>query len=149
MVLKIAITGNIASGKSQVEKILLAKGLPVYDSDKIAHDVLNTITDFYGYDVFTNKTIDRKKLSKLVFTNYELKKKLEDITHPLIKKNIFELFSRHHDDKLIFVSVPLLYESGFNSIFDKVILICVSPEIQLNRLMNRNNLSKDEALFNA
>ena len=58
--LKFAITGNIASGKSQVEKFLLSLGYPVYDSDKIAHKVLDGISYFYGYDVFTDGKIDRK-----------------------------------------------------------------------------------------
>ena len=75
---KIAITGNIAAGKSQVEEIL-TNYYPVYDADKIAHSVLNEITEFYGYDVFTNGKIDRKKLGPLVFQNPEIRQKLENI----------------------------------------------------------------------
>ena len=146
MVLKIAITGNIASGKSQTENILECLGYPVYDSDKIAHDVLDEITDFHGYNVFTDGKIDRKKLSTLVFSNPDLKKKLEDITHPKIKSVIQELFNRHKEDKYIFVSVPLLYEAGFEDIFDKVLFISVDKDIQLKRLMNRNNYTEEEAL---
>lgn len=146
MVLKIAITGNIASGKSQAEKMLKEMGFAVYDSDKIAHEVLNTINDFYGYDVFTNGKIDRYKLGTLVFSKPELRKKLEDITHPKIKSVIFGLFEKHKSDKYIFVSVPLLYEAGFDNLFDKVILISVNEEIQLSRLIARNNYSKEDAI---
>ena len=143
--LKVAITGNIASGKSQVEKIIGEK-FPVYDSDKLAHSVLDELTDFYGYDVFTDGKIDRKKLGKLVFENNDLKKKLEEIVHPIVKEKIYELFEIHKDEQLIFISVPLLYEAGFEKLFDKVILVTVDKEIQLERLMKRNNLSEDEAL---
>ncbi len=145
MVVKIAITGNIASGKSQVENILKNSGLPVYDSDSIAHDVLDNITDFYGYDVFTDGKIDRKKLGSLVFHNPVLRKKLEDITHPKIKSIILELFNKHNHDKYIFVSVPLLYEAGFEDLFDKVLFVSVDKDIQLSRLMARNNFSEEEA----
>ena len=142
--LKIAITGNIASGKSQVEKIL-EKSFAVYDSDKIAHKILDEITDFYGYDVFTNGKIDRKKLGKLVFSNSEIKKQLEDIVHPRVKEEILKIFEKHRDKKVVFVSVPLLYEANFEVLFDKVILIAVDDEIRLKRLMKRDNSTKEEA----
>ena len=145
MVIKIAITGNIASGKSQVEKLLKKAGYPVYDADIIAHDILNNINDFYGYDVFTDGKIDRNKLGKLVFENADLRKKLEDITHPEIMSAIINLFEKHKEDKYIFVSVPLLYEAGFDSIFDKVLLVSVDKNTQLKRLMSRNNFSEKEA----
>ena len=147
MALKIAITGNIASGKSQVENILRDLGYYVYDSDKIAHAVLDSITDFYGYDVFTEGKIDRKKLGQLVFSNPDLRQKLEKLTHPKVKREILDLFEKHKDDKFIFVSVPLLFEAGFDNIFDKIILVYVDKDIQLKRLMQRNNLSEYEAML--
>ncbi len=143
--LKIAITGNIASGKSQVEKIL-AKQFHVYDTDEIAHDILNDLTDFYGYDVYTNGKIDRKKLGKLVFNNNNLRKNLENILHPKIKERILKIFELHKNEKIIFVSVPLLYEAGFEILFDKVLLISVDENIQLERLIKRDNSSKEDAL---
>ena len=146
MVIKIAITGNIASGKSQVEKCLERLGFVVYDSDKIAHDVLETLTDFYGYDVFSDGKIDRKKLGALVFSDADLRVKLERITHPQIKAKILELFNLHNNDKYIFVSVPLLYEAGFDDMFDKVIFVSVDKDLQLKRLIARNHYSEEEAL---
>ena len=147
MVLKVAVTGNIAAGKSQVEKTLENLGYPVYDSDVIAHTVLDSITDFCGYDVFTDGKIDRKKLGSLVFSNSDLRKKLEELTHPRVKSEILSLFEKHKEDKFVFVSVPLLYEAGFDDIFDKVIFVSVNKDIQLKRLMQRNNLSEKEAML--
>ena len=143
--LRVAITGNIASGKSQVEKILKNSGFIVYDSDKIAHEVLLGITDFYGYDVFTEGKIDRKKLGALVFSNADLKQKLEELTHPEIKSKILELFEKHKSEKFVFVSVPLLYEAGFEGIFDKVIFVSVDKATQIRRLIARNNFTREEA----
>ena len=143
--LKYAITGNIASGKSQVEILLAKKGYVVYDADSIAHEILDTITDFYGYDVFTNGKIDRKKLGELVFKNNDLKTKLEKYIHPKVKTKILEIFKKHKNDNAVFVSVPLLFEAGFTNLFDKILFISAPEEIRLNRLMQRNNLTKEEA----
>ena len=89
---KIAITGNIAAGKSEVEKILSDKGYEVYDTDKFTHQILESSIEvketFKNYDVFENGAVSRKKLGALVFQNPELKQKLEKIIHPKIKKII-------------------------------------------------------------
>lgn len=145
MLKKVAITGNIASGKSQVEKVL-AENFPVYDTDKIAHQILDELDGFFGYDVLTDGKIDRQKLGRLVFENKELKQKLERIIHPKVKEKILELFEKHQNDKLIFISVPLLFEAGFEGLFDEILFISVDESIQLERLMSRNNLTKKEAL---
>ncbi len=141
--LKAAITGNIASGKSQVEKIISEK-YPVYDADKIAHKILENLKDFYGYDVFTDGKIDRKKLGELVFSNPDLKKKLEEIIHPQVKQEILKIFEQ--DLPVVFISIPLLFETGFDSLFDKVIFVSADSNIRLERLMKRNNFTKEEAL---
>ena len=145
MVLKVAITGNIASGKSQVEKIV-EKYFCVYDTYKIAHNILNEIKDFYGYDVFTEGIVDRKKLGSLVFKNPELKEKLEKIVHPKVKDKIVEIFEKHKNDKAVFISVPLLFEAGFEILFDKIILVKADENIRLKRLMERYNFSEAEAI---
>lgn len=142
---KIAITGNIASGKSQVEKII-AEDFPVYDTDKIAHEMLDKLKDFYGYDVFTNGKIDRRKLGELVFSNTDLKKKLEDIIHPKVKEQLYKIFEAHKNDRFVFVSVPLLFEAGFDKIFDKIIIVTADETTRLERLMSRNDLTEKDAL---
>lgn len=148
MLIKIAITGNIASGKSQAENIISNKyGFTVYDADIIAHSILDNITDFYGYDVFTDGKIDRNKLGSLVFSNPDLKIKLEQLTHPKIKSEIIHLFEKHSAEKYIFVSVPLLFEAGFEDIFDKILLITTDENLQLTRLISRNNYSEKEAII--
>lgn len=147
MVTTIAITGNIASGKSQAEKIIESLGYSVYDSDKIAHEILDKFEDFYGYDVFVDGKIDRKKLGSLVFANPDIKKQLEQLIHPKIKSKIVELFEKHKSEKYIFISVPLLFEAGFEDLFDKIIFISADKNIRLKRLMQRNNYPEEEALL--
>ena len=142
--LKFAITGNIASGKSIVEDII-AKYYPVYDTDKIAHEILDNITEFYGKNVFTNGKIDRKKLGDLIFSDKQMKKNLENIVHPKIKERLDKIFKENEKAEFLFVSVPLLYETDFYKLFDKVVFVSSEENIRLERLMKRNNLTQEEA----
>ena len=146
--IKIAITGNIASGKSAVEKLLSAKGFTVYDTDKIAHEILENSNEvrlaFKDFDILTNDKIDRKKLGDIVFSNKNLLQKLEAIIHPLVKDKLLKIFEK--DDFIVFVSVPQLFEAGFETLFDKIVFITAPEETRLERLMGRNNLTREDAL---
>ncbi len=129
--LKIAITGNIAAGKSEVEKILIENGFKVYDTDKIAHKILGDV--------------DRRALGEKIFSDKNAKKELEDYIHPKIKQELQEIF-KQKNEKVIFVSVPLLFETDFYLLFDKILFIEADDSIRLKRLMQRNNFSEEEAL---
>lgn len=158
--LKVAITGNIASGKSTVEELLIEKGFDVLDTDIVAHDLLELetikeqlISGFKNYDIIENNEISRKKLGKIVFEDEALRKKLERILHPLIKDEIGRFFHNVENshqktsqkEKIAFVSIPLLFEAKFESLFDKIILVYSDDQIRLERLMKRNNLSLQDA----
>ncbi len=139
--LKIAIVGNIASGKSTVENIIEQNGFKVYDTDKIAHQILafnEDVKKIFG-------TNERKEIAKVVFANPDKLKLLESIIHPLVKLELEKIFSNEFN--IVFVSVPQLFESGLDVMFDKIIYITSEKSIRLARLMQRNNLSKEEALI--
>ena len=149
--ISIAIAGNIASGKSTVENVLRKKGYKVFDSDIIAHEVLEDLSDkifeaFKDYDISENGRISRQKLGALVFDDKNLKEKLENIVHPEIKDRLKKIFEENKLEKYIFVSIPLLFEVGWRNLFDKILFIYTEDKIRLNRLMQRNNFTKDEAL---
>lgn len=149
--ISIAIVGNIASGKSTVENVLRKKGYKVFDSDIIAHEVLEDLSEkileaFKGYDILENGKISRQKLGALVFDDKNLKEKLENIVHPEIKDRLKKIFEENKLEKYIFVSIPLLFEVGWRNLFDKILFIYTEDKIRLNRLIQRNNFTKDEAL---
>lgn len=152
--IKIAITGNIAAGKSVVENFLRGFNYPVIDTDKIVHDLfvnsqelnIQLRESFSGYDIYTDDLINRKKLAKVVFSDKKLLKKLESITHPFIIDEVLKFFEINAQENFAFVSVPLLYEVNWLYLFDKVIMVAASDEIRLNRLMSRRNLSREDAL---
>ena len=149
--IKYAVTGNIASGKTTVENFLNQKGFEVLDTDKVAHDLLDneafdTVLKEFGSEILTDKKIDRMKLGEIVFKDAENRKVLESIIHPLVKEKILAYFEDKKEEKTVFVSVPLLFEAEMDNIFDKIILVVADDELRLERLMVRNGLSRNDAL---
>ncbi|MBR1753934.1 dephospho-CoA kinase [bacterium] len=149
--IKVALVGNIASGKSLAENYLKTL-YPVADTDIIAHELLKTsqnliIEAFSDFDICENGTLSRKKLADIVFSNSGQKQKLENILHPLIKKEVLNFFENNSSSDLVFVSVPLLFESHFDKLFDKTIFIFANDNLRLQRLMKRNNLTEQQALI--
>lgn len=156
----IGITGGIATGKSTVTDILIKKGYTVIDADKIARQVVKVgfpaymeIVSYFGKSILKeDKTIDRQKLGKLIFRDKSSRKKLNDIVHPhvlfAIKKNI----NKHiEEEKFLFVDVPLLIEEldkfqEHEIFFDEIWLVYVDEKTQMDRLVKRDGISKEEAV---
>lgn len=148
--IKIAITGNIASGKSEVEKYLKSLGFIVCDTDIISHKILETSDEIFNIfnksEITTNSQIDRNKIANIVFNNRKKLKELEDIIHPLVKQEILKIFENYRNKDVVFISVPLLFKTNFDKLFDDIIFVSAEQNIQLERLMKRNNFSKEIAL---
>lgn len=151
---KIAITGNIASGKSTVENMLKANNFIVIDTDEISHQLLESDEKiiqkiksvFTGFDILDGKSnISRKKLGEIIFSNPKLKKELEEIIHPKIKEKLNEFYKQHLEQKVIFAAVPLLFEAGFEKDFDEILLITSDENTRLERLIKRNNFTPEHA----
>ena len=151
---KIAITGNIASGKSTVENFIKEKGYEIFDADEICHFAMlndNEITQqiketFKNTNVFDKDGhIDRKKLGEIVFADNNAKTLLENILHPYVKEQLNKFFAQNNDKDFVFASIPLLFEANMENIVDKIILVCADEKIRLERLIKRNNFSEEHA----
>ena len=148
--LKIAITGNIASGKTTVQKLIEEFGYKMLDTDIVGHILLSDCPEvkyeFKDYDILDNKgEISREKLGKIVFSDEILKQKLENILHPLIRKSITEFFADNREEKIVFVGIPLLFEAEMQDMFDKIILVYTNDKIREKRLIDRNNYTEEYA----
>lgn len=150
--MNIGITGSIACGKSTVSDYLIDKGYTIIDADKLGHvaltsdDVKRKLAEKFGDEILENNEISREKLGKLVFGNDDNLKLLNSIIHPKIKELILKLQEEHKDEDLVFLDIALLYEANFVDLVEKVVVVYVDEDVQLERLMMRNSLPKEEAI---
>ena len=150
--MNIGITGSIACGKSTVSDYLKEKGYTIIDADKLGHvaltseDVKRRLSETFGANILVNNEISREVLGRLVFGNDNNLKKLNNIIHPKIKVLILKLQEEHKNEDLVFLDIALLYEANFVDLVEKVVVVYVDDDVQLERLMTRNSLSKVEAL---
>ena len=154
--LRVGLTGSIAVGKSFVAGVLAELGCHVLDADAIAREVvspnsaaLKDVVKKFGPEILqTDGTLDRSKLGALVFANAGKRELLNSILHPyIIAKQDERLreWEAKDPDGIGIVDAALMIESGGYKRFDKLIVVHCRPEVQLDRLMSRNNLSRDEA----
>ena len=155
MTLTIGLTGSIATGKSTVAKMFANYNIPVVDADKIAREVVEVgkptyleIVEAFGEDILQeNKELDRKKLGSIVFSNEEKRKKLNSIIHPSIRAEMLrqkeELIAQ--GERCVVLDIPLLFESKLFHFVDKVLVVYVDEETQLQRLMERDRSTEEEA----
>ncbi|CAJ1178982.1 dephospho-CoA kinase [Companilactobacillus crustorum] len=151
------LTGGIAAGKSTVLDFFKTAGCKVYDADQIARQVvepgtvgLQKIAQQFGSEVIlSDGTLDRARLGSLVFGNPLQLQALNKITRPLIKAKILKIIQETKastSDTIAIFEIQLLFEGNYQQYFDGVIAIYVTPEVQLHRLMKRNNLTKKVAM---
>lgn len=149
------LTGGIATGKSTVSKMLEDEGIPVFDADKIAREIVEPdqagwkqIVGAFGEGILNaDRTIDRAKLAQKVFSDPALRRTLETITHPRIRETIGErvMNAAASGKELAFVDAALMIETGWSNDFAGVVVVDCPPEMQLERLMKRDGLSEEAA----
>lgn len=152
----VGLTGGIASGKSTVVRMFQELGAHKVDFDLLARRVVEPerpawkdIVSYFGEQILKeDKSIDRKRLSEIVFKDIEKRKKLESFTHPRINqeflKELKEIASSNKNP-IVIVDIPLLIEQNMQYLFHKNILVYVPYDVQINRLMERDNISEEQA----
>ncbi len=153
----IGITGGIGTGKSTVSNYLIEKGYNVIDADKISREIIGNIQikkiiiQTFGSQILEdplniNSNISRNKLRKIVFSNKKNTVKINDIMHPAIIEEIKRQIDLQKTRKLVFVDVPLLFETNLEYLFDKILLVYANQEIQIKRVMERDNKDREETI---
>ena len=154
--LKVGLTGSIAVGKSFVLSVLRELGCVTFDADKIAHSVMEPGRDAYRDIVqeFTDSVlsedgqIDRAKLGAIVFADAERRKRLNEIVHPRVieeQNRMLGEAERADPDGIAIVDAALMIESGGYKRFDKLIVVYCDRETQINRLIGRNQITREDA----
>ena len=149
--LRIGLTGGIGSGKSAVASLLMTRGIPIIDTDEIAHRLtepgqpaFDEIVRNFGQDILdANRRIDRDKLRERVFENADERQRLEAILHPCIREVVREKLNELYAPYCIVV-VPLLIESGFTDLVDRVLVVDASEGAQIQRAAARSGLTEPE-----
>ncbi|HDI78409.1 MAG TPA: dephospho-CoA kinase [Desulfobacteraceae bacterium] len=154
--LVVGLSGGIASGKSTVSGMLRERGAHIIDFDILAREVVKPgrpawkdIVEYFGRQILAeDNTIDRKRLSEIVFKDMEKRKKLESFTHPRIMDEFLiqmEEITQKEDTPIIVVDIPLLFELNLQYRFLKNILVFVPKDIQIERLIQRDGIDEAEA----
>jgi len=145
----VGITGSIGCGKTTISNILREYGYLVYDIDAWCRELyykdsfLNTIKDNFP-ECFENGVFNKRCLRNLVFNNIEKLKQLEKLTHPYLTMKLLDSIKDYNGRDIVFTDVALLYEMGWNQYFDKVVLADVDYETQKQRVMIRDNITKED-----
>jgi len=155
MTLIVGLTGSIGTGKSTIANRFKELDIPVVDADLIARQVVEPgeaayeqIVETFGEGILQlDKTLDRKALGAIVFQDDTKRKELNAIIHPAIRKELIHQRDQYVDEgvKCVVVDIPLLYESNLIDYVDKVLVVYVDEEVQLQRVVSRDNSTEKEA----
>ena len=154
MIRRIALTGGIATGKSYVANKIREAGVPMVDADALAREVvapgtpgLAAVRKRFGPDsVRRDGTMDRVRIAQIVFKDKRARLDLEAIIHPAVQRAIDEFFATLPKRTPFAVAdIPLLYETGRENQFNAVVVVACPRDMQLQRVMERNKLSKEDA----
>ena len=153
----VALTGGIASGKSIVAKILEELGCYIHNADKIAHDLMELekpawkkIVAHFGLKILNeDKTINRSRLGKIIFSDEKERHFLNELIHPLVlekKKEVINRLEKEGHYNIFISEAALTIEAGFAEFFDKIIMTYCKKEVQIKRLMERDGISRKQTI---
>jgi dephospho-CoA kinase len=146
--LKIGLTGGIASGKTRISNLFSQLKTPIIDTDIISREILEpsqpgylAILNHFGNSIILDdEKIDRRKLRQIVFNDRTEKQWLESVLHPIIFKRAQQLIGRHNKSNFVIVVIPLLFETNFNQLVDRVLVVDCDVNTQIERLLLRDKI---------
>ncbi|MDU1890703.1 MAG: dephospho-CoA kinase [Dysgonomonas sp.] len=151
--LKLGITGGIGSGKSTVSELFILCGVPVYIADIESKKLVTTspiirkqLIDLFGEDLYTNGILNKALLASYIFNDKSKLDKVNTIIHPEVEKDFSEWASINNKNIIVAQEAAILFESGFNKLMDKVVMVYTPLEMRIERAMKRDNASRDKIL---
>ena len=145
---KVGLTGSIGMGKSTVANMFKNYGFPVFDADKVVHDLykkggaaINTIKNFYPEAVINN-TVNREILRSFIVENPDKIGELESLIHPLVGAERDGFLKTNKNKEILVFDVPLLFETGLNKIMDIVVVVSAPYHIQYERVLSREGMTE-------
>lgn len=152
----IGFTGGIASGKSIISNWFFEEGIPVIDADFVykklskPYEVLynEIVNNLPEVSLCSDKSIDWHKLGEKAFRDEQFRRRLNELTHPVVQKTIMQEIEAYklQNQPIVVISVPLLFETNFDKICDKTIVVYIDRELQILRLMKRDGIERDFAI---
>ena len=154
----VSLTGGIATGKSVAADVLKNLGCYIHKADETAHRLMmpgtmawTKIVEHFGRDVLNkNNTVNRPRLGAVVFSDQKKRAFLNSLIHPLVmeeKKKIIQRLLKKGRYKIFISEAALTIEAGFGAFFDKIVVVTCQPEMQIQRLMSRDRISRQQALL--
>ena len=149
--LKVGLTGGIGSGKSTVSQVFINLGVPVFNSDLVARNIVNTnakaikkIKSAFGKQLYDSGELDRKALAAIVFTNPDALEQLNSIVHPLVGEEFNKWCDKNSSAPYIIKEAAILFESGAHQNLDRIITVYTKKEERIRRIIARDNVSAED-----
>ena len=149
----IGLTGGIGSGKSSVLEIFKKIGISTYNADESAKKIINSdkkiiysIKQLFGEDIYDENELNSKLVSKIVFNDKEKLKSLNLIVHPAVAIDFDNFCFKHRDETYIVKEAAIIFETKTENLFNKIIYVKAPKEVRIDRVMQRDNLSRDDVL---
>ena len=150
--IKVAITGGIGVGKTTVSNLFEKMGIPVFNSDVIAKEIMssnhalkNQIIEVFGVNAYENNKLNRSYLSNAIFNDRNLLEKMNSIVHPYVAEE-FNSLLKNQSSKYIIYESAIVFESNGENAFDKIICVVAPKEEVIRRIIDRNNFSRDNII---
>jgi dephospho-CoA kinase len=150
--MKIGVTGGIGSGKTSVCRVFNVLGIPVFSADAEAKiimssdiDIMERIRKIAGKDVYSAGNLNRSELAKLIFNDVSLLKQINNIVHPIVFEH-FNLWTKTISADYMILEAAILFESCASGVVDKTVLVVAPVEERIDRVIRRNNLTREQVL---
>jgi dephospho-CoA kinase len=151
--LKLGITGGIGSGKTTVCRVFQVLGIPVFDADYEAKNIMDNdesvklrINSIAGKELYMSGALDRAELASMIFNNNQLLGKVNSLIHPIVFEK-FSIWESGQNAPYVIMDAAILFESGGNKLVDRVATVVAPEEERIDRIIHRNNLTREQILM--